>query len=269
MHGARDMFTPYAEVRHDRHQEDDSTLVYGIRAVSEAILAGKEVDRLFIQEGLRNELSQELRKLIRENNIQFKVVPAQKIERLAPGKNHQGVAAFISPVAFRKIEEVLPGIFEEGQMPLLLMLDRVTDVRNFGAIARTAACAGVHAIIIPSRGSAPINADAVKTSAGALHTIPVCRADNLKMTIDYLQDSGLKIIACTEKSSTAHFSATLTGPAVIIMGSEDEGISGEYLKRADILVQIPMKGNIASLNVSVATGIILFEILRQRSAINE
>ncbi|TND01028.1 MAG: 23S rRNA (guanosine2251-2'-O)-methyltransferase [Bacteroidetes bacterium] len=255
-------------VRNDRYPKkkatDPQALVYGIRAVAEAITSGKEIDRLFIQQGLKSELFSELRKLINEREIQFQYVPFEKIDRLVGNRNHQGVAAFLSPVSFQHIEDILPSIFENGETPLILVLDRVTDVRNFGAIARTAVCAGVHAIVVPSRGAAQVNADAVKTSAGALHSIPVCREDNLKETIEYLKNSGLKIAACTEKTDTLIYNAELDGPLAIIMGSEEDGISGEYLKRADVLVKIPMSGSIASLNVSVAAGIILFEAVRKR-----
>ncbi|GAB4145714.1 MAG: 23S rRNA (guanosine(2251)-2'-O)-methyltransferase RlmB [Bacteroidia bacterium] len=246
------------------NDQQDQSLIYGMHAVTEAIRAGKEIDRMFIQEGLKSDLFAELRRLTKEHNIHFQIVPQAKLQRLAPGKNHQGVAAFLSPVTFHKIEDILPGIFESGKTPLLIILDRITDVRNFGAIARTAECAGADAIIIPSRGAAQINADAVKTSAGALHTLPVCREDNLKNTIEYLKESGIKIVACTEKASEPYDTQNLTGPVAIIMGSEEDGISGEYLKRSDIRVQIPMLGSISSLNVSVAAGILIFDVLRQR-----
>jgi len=248
-----------------RREFSDTQYIYGIRAVAEAIGAGKEIDRLFIQQGLKSELFNELRRLLNERNIPFQYVPAEKINRLAGHRNHQGVAATISPVIFQRVEDLLPGIFERGEIPLLLILDRITDVRNFGAIARTAECAGVHALIVPSRGAAQINADSVKTSAGALHKIPVCREDNLKSVIDYLKESGLRIVACTEKSETLHYESDLSGPLALIMGSEEDGISGEYLKRADIRAKIPMTGSIASLNVSVAAGIVLFEAIRQRN----
>jgi 23S rRNA (guanosine2251-2'-O)-methyltransferase len=244
-------------------------MIYGIRAVTEAILAGKELDRLFVQEGLQNELFGELRRLLKENNVHYQLVPGAKIQRLASGKNHQGVVGYLAAVTYRSIEELLPGIFEAGKTPLLLILDRITDVRNFGAIARTAEGAGVDAIIIPSRGAAQINADAVKTSAGALHSIPVCREENLKSVIDYLKESGVRIAACTEKGSEPFFEADLSGPIAVIMGSEEDGISGEYLRRADVRVQIPMHGIISSLNVSVATGIILYETIRQRNISGE
>jgi len=172
---------------------------------------------------------------------------------------------FISEITYYKIEDIVPQIFEEGKVPQLLILDRVTDVRNFGAIARTAECAGVDAIIIPSKGAAQINSDAIKTSAGALHRIKVCRENNLKEVIEYLKQSGITIIACTEKAGEVIYDADFTAPLAILMGSEEDGISGEYLKRSDKKIKIPMAGKITSLNVSVATGIILFEALRQRN----
>lgn len=170
----------------------------------------------------------------------------------------------LSSIVYYSIEELLPGIFEKGEIPLLILLDRVTDVRNMGAIARTAECVGAQAIITPSRGGALINSDAIKASAGALHRVPVCREDNLKLTLEYLSSSGLQIIACTEKTDQLIYNVDLTVPCVIIMGSEENGISGEYLKRADARVKIPLHGNIASLNVSVATAVVLYEALRQR-----
>jgi len=249
--------------REKREKQDDKMMLFGTRAVIEAIRADKEVDKLFLQTGLSNELSRELMSLVHERNIPVQYVPIEKLNRLT-GKNHQGVVGYLSSVTYQKIEDILPTLFEEGKVPLLLILDRITDVRNFGAISRSAECAGVDAIIIPTRGAAQVNADAIKTSAGALHKIPVCREDNLKQTIDYLKESGLKLIACTEKAEQYHFDCDLTSPAAIIMGSEEDGISGEYLKRSDELVKIPMNGTIESLNVSVATGIILFEAIRQR-----
>lgn len=251
-------------MRDHREREEDVQLIFGIRAVSEAITSGKEIDRLFVQEGLQSSLFNDLRKICREHDVHFTTVPVYKLNKLVPGKNHQGAVAYLSAVTYHKIDTLLPSVFEHGRTPLILILDRITDVRNFGAIARSAECAGVDAIIIPSRGAAQVNGDAIKTSAGALHKIPVCKEDNLKNTIDFLKNSGLRIAACTEKASEAHYRAELTGPLAVIMGSEEDGISGEYLKKADIRVQVPMKGTISSLNVSVATGIILFEILRQR-----
>lgn len=245
-------------------KEEKNELLFGLRPVIEAIKAGKEIDKIFLQEGLAGPIVSELKSLIKEHNLVFQYVPAQKLSRLTP-KNHQGVVCFISPVAYQSIEDILPLLFEEGKNPLLLILDRITDVRNFGAIARTAECAGVHAIIIPTRGAAQINGDAVKTSAGALHTIPVCRENNLKEIIDFLKDSGVQIIACTEKTDSYHYDVNFTSPTAIILGSEEDGISGEYLKKADAKAKLPMFGKISSLNVSVATGIILYEAIRQRT----
>lgn len=240
-----------------------SNLIFGTRAVIEAIKAGKEIEKILLQKGLSNQLFNELRQALKTNPVPYQFVPPEKFRKITD-KNHQGVIAFISELHYYKIEDILPEIFERGEVPVLLILDKVTDVRNFGAIARSAECSGVHAIIIPTKGSAQINADAVKTSAGALHRIPVCREDNLKHTIDYLKESGLTVIACHEKTDKLLYDADFKKPVAIIMGSEETGISGEYLKRSDLAVKIPMKGNIASLNVSVATGIILFEVIRQR-----
>jgi 23S rRNA (guanosine2251-2'-O)-methyltransferase len=239
-------------------------LIYGTRAVMEAVNAGKDIEKIFIQKGINNSLVNELRQLLAKNNIPFQVVPDFKLNKLTKG-NHQGVVCILSTITYYKTEDIIPLVFERGEVPLFLMIDRVTDVRNVGAMARTAACAGVHAIIIPDQGSAQLNADAIKTSAGALHNIPVCREKNLKLTIEYLKGSGIKIVAATEKASQPYFASDLKVPCCIIMGSEDSGIATEYLKRADEKVIIPMNNVVQSLNVSVAAGIILFEAFRQRN----
>ncbi|MES2515315.1 MAG: 23S rRNA (guanosine(2251)-2'-O)-methyltransferase RlmB [Bacteroidota bacterium] len=250
--------------RDHRHKEENlENLIFGTRAVIEAINAGKEIDKIIIQKGLSNQLYSELRKAIKDLDIPIQIVPPEKISRIT-SKNHQGVLAFVSQITYYEVEDLLADTFEKGKVPLVLILDRITDVRNFGAIARSADCSGVDFIVIPSRGAAQINADAVKTSAGALNRMKVCRVENLKNTIEYLKESGLQIIACHEKTSNYHFNADLTKPSAVIMGSEENGISNEYLKRSDMQVKIPMVGNIASLNVSVATGIILFEAVKQR-----
>lgn len=246
----------------EQKKENDS-LIFGLRPVIEAIHAGKEVERLFVQSGLKNELATELMSLLKKNNVPFQYVPIEKLNRLT-SKNHQGVVGYISSVVYQKIQDVLPLIFESGKTPLLLILDRITDVRNFGAIARTAECSGVHAIIIPSRGAAQINADAMKTSTGALHTIPVCRENSLKETIHFLRESGLQVIACTEKTKDMYYQHDYTLPVAIIMGSEEDGVSPEYLKLVDEQAKIPLLGQISSLNVSVATGVVLYEAVRQR-----
>jgi len=244
-------------------KQKEESIVFGSRAVIEAIKTGKEIDKLFIQNGLRNELTGELLGLCKKNGIVFQFVPIEKLNRLT-SKNHQGAVAYISTIEYYKVDEILPLLFEKGKVPLLLMLDRITDVRNFGAIARTAECSGVDAIIIPARGAAQINGDAIKTSAGALHKIPVCRENNLKEVIDYLKESGLQIIGCTEKTNDDYYKIDYTIPTAIIMGSEEDGISGEYLKRCDARAKIPLMGEIGSLNVSVATGVILYEAVKQR-----
>jgi 23S rRNA (guanosine2251-2'-O)-methyltransferase len=242
---------------------DEQNLIFGMRAVIEAIDAGKEIEKILLQKGLSNELYNQLRKALRGQTIPIQFVPPEKLKRLT-AKNHQGVVAYLTEITYYETEDLLTKIFEEGKTPLVLILDRITDVRNFGAIARSAECAGVDFIIIPARGAAQINGDAIKTSAGALHRIPVCREENLKNVIEYLKESGLQIIACHEKTETYIYDADLKKPSAIIMGSEENGISGEYLKRSDVQVKIPMPGKIASLNVSVATGIVLFEAVKQR-----
>ncbi|HWY38811.1 MAG TPA: 23S rRNA (guanosine(2251)-2'-O)-methyltransferase RlmB [Bacteroidia bacterium] len=243
---------------------ENENYIFGIRAVIEAIEAGKEIDRILVQRGITGDLYNQLRKVLKGTDIVYQLVPPEKIKRIT-SKNHQGIIAYLSEVTYNKTEELLPLVFEKGKTPLLLILDKVTDVRNFGAIARSAECAGVDMIIIPSRGSAQINGDAVKTSAGALHRMPVCRENNLKDTINYLKDYGLQVIACHEKTDNLIYSANFKLPTAIIMGSEESGISPEYVKLADKAVKIPMAGKIASLNVSVATGIVLFEAIRQKN----
>lgn len=239
------------------------SLIYGTRAVIEAIEAGKELEKIFVKKGLSNDLFHQLRKALKANPTPIQFVPPEKLNRLC-SQNHQGVVAFITEVIYYSTEDLLPQIFEQGKNPLILILDRITDVRNFGAIVRTAECAGVDFIIIPSRGSAQSGPDAVKTSAGALHRMKICREENLKSCLDYLTESGIQIISCHEKTEQLIYDADFNQPSAIILGSEEDGISGEYLKRSKVKVKIPMEGKIASLNVSVATGIVLFEALRQR-----
>ena len=237
--------------------------IFGLRPIIEAIQAGKEIDTLFIQKGLKNELFQELWQLVRARKVNYKHVPVEKLNRLTR-KNHQGVFGFISPINFHKTDNIIQNVFEKGENPLFLVLDRVTDVRNFGAIVRTAECSGVQAIIVPEKGSAAINGDALKTSAGALHNIPICREFNLKATIEYLKNCGLQIIGCTEKTEEKIYQLNFNLPTAIIMGSEEDGISTEYLKLCDYKAKIPMNGTIGSLNVSVSAGVILYEAVRQR-----
>ncbi|TAF43966.1 MAG: 23S rRNA (guanosine(2251)-2'-O)-methyltransferase RlmB [Sphingobacteriales bacterium] len=238
-------------------------MIFGLRAVIEAIKDGKDIESLFIQRGLTGELYGELKGVLRSFDVPSQQVPIEKLNRITL-KNHQGVIAFISPITYQKIEDIIPQIFENGEVPLILVLDGITDVRNFGAIVRTAECSGVHAIVVPKKNSAQINPDAVKTSAGALYKVPICRHDNLLGILRFLKDSGLQIIACTEKTDDLIYTADYTAPSAIIMGSEDEGISFELIRNSDYLTKIPMSGTIASLNVSVSAGIILYEAVRQR-----
>ena len=238
-------------------------MVFGIRAVIEAIRSGKEIESLYVQRGLGGELFHEFRGLLSEFKIEAQQVPVEKLNRLT-AKNHQGVIAIISPITYYKIEDVIPMIFEKGEVPLILILDGITDVRNIGAIARTAECAGVHALVVPAKGSAQINGDAIKTSVGALYKIPVCRQSSLIQTARFLQESGLQLVCCSEKTNNYIYTPDYTAPTAIIMGGEDDGISNELIRIADHLAKIPMFGEIESLNVSVSTGVILYEAIRQR-----
>jgi len=251
------------EYRHRPQQRQKENMIYGIHPVLEALEAGKEIEKILIQRDGKGSVTREILALAERMEVPVQKVPSDKLDSLTRGA-HQGVVAFVSLIDYQPIENVLMSIYEKGEDPFLIMLDRVTDVRNLGAIARSAECAGVHALILPSRGSALISADAIKTSAGALNNIPVHRSPNLKDTLRYLKDSGLTIVAVTEHGSDVYYESKLTGPLLFILGSEEDGISPEYLKFADTRVQIPLFGATGSLNVSVAAGIVTFEALRQR-----
>jgi 23S rRNA (guanosine2251-2'-O)-methyltransferase len=243
--------------------DGQDSYIYGIHAIREALNAGKEIDRVLIRRGPGSGQLTELQHELARRGVPVQNVPVEKLNRITR-KNHQGVIAWISQITYSDISSLLPAVFESGEDPLILVLDGVSDVRNFGAIARTAECAGVHAIIIPASGSAAINPDAIKTSAGALHRVPVCRHRDLSGVIRFLRESGLRVFAATEKAEQGLYGCDATGPLAVIMGSEERGVSPELLKDADLWVSIPMKGNISSLNVSVAAGIVLFEVNRQR-----
>ena len=242
---------------------DKSDMIYGTRAVIEAIHAGKDIDKVMVQTGLQNDLIKELLSVARNNNVQVQFVPQEKLKRLS-SKNHQGVICILSPITFASVDDLIFKAYNEGRDPFIVILDRITDVRNFGAIVRTAECAGIDGIVIPDKGSAPITGDAMKTSAGALNHIPVCRERDMKRTMQYLHNNGVRVVACTEKTETSIYSLTLTGPIALILGSEEDGVSDAFLKEADDLARIPLKGKIESLNVSVAAGVAMYEILRQR-----
>lgn len=251
---------------HPRYKKQPRTpdgFIYGIHPVIEAINSGKEIEKVYIQNTLRSDHAAEVLVLCKTHDIPFVKVPIEKLNQFTRA-NHQGVAAITSPIEYTDIEQLLPKLYEEGRTPFVLVLDRITDVRNFGAIARTAECSGVDAIVIPAKGGAAVNGDAMKTSAGALSKIAICRVNNLARTIDFLQKSGLQIVACTEKTETPLYKAKMAGPVAVVMGSEEDGISDQILKQAAIKVKIPMMGEIGSLNVSVATGVICYEIVRQR-----
>ncbi len=243
-------------------RKEDENIIFGVRAVIEAIQAEREINRILIAKGIQKDLFQELREALTGKQFQLQYVPVQKLDRVTE-KNHQGVIAYVSPVEYHEVEGFVDAMLEAGKKPNILVLDRITDVRNFGAIARTAECQGVDAILIPSKGSALVTADAVKTSAGALNRIPVCKTDNLKNSLFYLQQSGLRLVACTEKSSVPLYEVNLRGSVAIIMGSEEDGITNDLLNMCDISGRIPLRGEIASLNVGVATGMILYEKTRQ------
>jgi len=239
-------------------------IIYGIRPVIEAINNDKDIDKVMLQKGAKGENFKELFHLVRQKNIPFQYVPTERLNRYTRG-NHQGVVCFMSSVIYQSIYDILPTLYEEGKVPFLLVLDKITDVRNVGAIARSAECAGVDAIIVPAKNSSQLNEDAVKTSAGALHKIPVCRHDKLKEVLVYLKESGIELVACIEKAKSPFYETSYTNPVCVLMGNEYEGISPEYLALCDKQVKIPMVGTIESLNVSVATGIMLFEVLKNRN----
>ena len=243
---------------------DNSEMIFGVRAVIEAIQAGKEIDKILVKKDIQSDLSKELFAVLKGTLIPVQRVPVERINRVTR-KNHQGVIAFISSVTYQKTEDLVPFLFEQGKNPLFVMLDGITDVRNFGAIARTCECAAVDAVIIPARNSVSVNADAMKTSAGALHTLPVCREHSLKETLQFLKNSGFHIVAATEKGDYDYTKADYTGPMCIIMGAEDKGVSYDNLALCDEWVKIPMLGTIESLNVSVAAGILIYEAVKQRT----
>jgi len=237
-------------------------MIYGIHPVQEALNSDTVIDRVFIEKGKVG--LDEIRQKCVDMDIPVLIVPNYKMDRLTR-KIHQGAVAMVSPVEFSNLDEIVTRTFENGEIPLILVLDGVTDVRNFGAIARTAECAGVHALVIPQRNVAPINEDAIKTSSGALMRMPVCRAKNLKDALTDLKNFGVKVVGVTEKGTTSLYDSDVSGPLALIVGAEDVGISEELLRLSDDLAFIPMSGVTASLNVSVACGIALFEGIRQRS----
>ncbi len=242
-------------------------LIFGMHPLLEALEAGREIDKILLKRGLRSEEVSRISTLARERTIPLQIVPEERLTRLTR-KQHQGVIAFISEIEYTPLETLIPMLYEAGRSPFVLLLDGLTDVRNFGAIARTAECAGVDALIIPERGSVTVTADAIKTSAGALHRLPVCRVSSIMSAVSLLQASGLKIVAASEKARDVYTETELRLPLGLVLGAEDEGVSEEVLRRADHIVRIPQVGAIGSLNVSVAAGILIYEIVRQGAAVS-
>ena len=241
----------------------EETQIFGIRAIIEAINSGKTIDKVFLQKGLKGELFGELDSLIRRSQINCSYVPVEKLNRLTK-KNHQGAVAQISPIEFYDLENLVLNIIESGKTPLFLLLDQISDVRNFGAIIRTAECTGVNGIVIQKKGGAPVNGDTIKTSAGAVFKMPICKVDHIKDAVFFMQASGIKVIAATEKTNNTLYDISFKEPCAIIMGSEDRGINPSTLKVVDEKAKLPLLGDIDSLNVSVACGAFLYEAVRQR-----
>jgi len=244
-----------------------SEFIYGIHAVQEAILSGREISKIFLGKNAREGNIGELLFIAKKTGIPFQYVPPEKLNSITR-KNHQGIVAVLSPVTYQDIGHIIPQLFEAGEMPFILVLDGVTDVRNLGAIARSAECAGVHALVLPARGGALVTADAVKTSSGALNILPVCRTINLAGTVKFLRDSGLRIYGSSDKQGRMYHEGDYTGPLTIILGSEETGLSAELLKVCNDLLYIPMYGRIESLNVSVAASLLVYEVVRQRRLIH-
>lgn len=242
----------------------EKEMIFGIRAIIEAIEAGKEVDKVIMRRDLQGDLAKELLAVAKTYDIAVQRVPNERLDRFTR-KNHQGVIAFLSSITYERITDIIPFLYEQGKDPFIILLDGITDVRNFGAIARTCEVAGVDAIVIPARGSVTVNADAVKTSAGALMKIPVCKEQSLTDTIQFLKNSGVKVVAASERAADNYTDAEYKGPIAFVMGAEDTGVSNDNLRIVDNLVKIPQYGTIGSLNVSVAAGVLIYEVIRQRN----
>lgn len=254
---------PCRDNRENMKKKKDQ-LIYGLHPVIEAIEAGKDIDRLLVKKGLQGELFSELASRARKYNVPMQFVPQEKLNRETSG-NHQGVIAYISLIEYTSLDMLLPAIYEKGETPFFVVLDGITDVRNFGSIARSASCAGVHGIIIPAKGGARVNSDAIKTSAGALNHLPVCRVNDLHASVKFLKNSGLAIYTASEKANHLYTEPDYNIPLAIIMGAEDKGVTPKILGLSDDKVKIPLKGEISSLNVSVAAAILMFEVVKNRN----
>lgn len=237
--------------------------IYGIRAIIEAIREGRHIDKLFIKKDLQGELASELFALMREHRIVAQRVPVERLNRITR-KNHQGAIAMLAAVEYHNLGNLVSSLFDDGILPFIVVLDGITDVRNFGAIARTAECCGVNGLVIAERGSVSVGGDAVKTSAGALLSLPVCRERNILGAVKFLKESGFNVVAVSEKADYNYTLGDYTVPTALVMGAEDTGISPEVMAQCDTKVSIPMFGHIGSLNVSVAAGVMMYEVVRQR-----
>lgn len=246
-----------------------TTVIFGIRAIIEAIESNATINKIYLQKGLRGNLFYELDKIIKEKSITTSIVPVEKLDRLSKNNNHQGAVAQISPIDFYDLERLIEDTVASNKIPLFLVLDQLSDVRNFGAIIRTAECTGVNGIIIQKNGSAPVNAETVKTSAGAAFKIPICKVDHIKDALFLLQASDIKTVAATEKTEVLVYDINFNQPIAIVMGSEDKGVNPSVLKMVDFKAKLPLLGEIASLNVSVACGAFLYETLRQRVVVSK
>lgn len=244
--------------------EQKSDIVFGIHPILEGLQSDKNFDKILILNTLRTDQAKEIIEIARERGISLNKVPQQKLDRVTR-KNHQGIIGFIAPIEFQNIEEIIPNLFSEGKTPFLLILDRISDVRNFGAIIRTAECAGVHAIIIPKKGAAQINGETIKTSTGAIFNIPICKVPGIDSVIPFLKDSGIHLIACSEKTEINYTEVDYSIPLAIIMGSEESGIAISNITKCDSTAKLPLLGVTGNLNVSVAAGIIMYEVIRQRT----
>lgn len=238
--------------------------IYGARAILEAIESSIEIDRVWIDKSKQSPTIKEVIRLCKIHGIPMQFVPEEKLSSFKD-KNHQGIVAKSSLVEFQSLENIIVSTYQKGEMPFILILDGITDVRNFGAISRTALSAGVHAIVIEQKGYAQINEDAIKTSAGALLHVPICREESLKKTVDLLKLHGLNIVVCTEKAQQNIYEIPLKNPTALILGSEEKGVNPSLIKVANYLASIPMYGKVSSLNVSVASGVVLYECVRQRN----
>jgi 23S rRNA (guanosine2251-2'-O)-methyltransferase len=249
--------------KRDFDRPDEKDIIYGVHSVIEAIRAERPINKIFIQKGMQKELFKELKEELANKKYSLQFVPIYKLDRMTQ-KNHQGVVAQVSPIRYQDIEPIVTRLFERGEIPYILILDRLTDVRNFGAIARTAECTGVHAIVIPNKDSVSVTDDAIKTSAGALNKIPVCKVQDLSSVVHFLRESGVQVVSATEKTERLIFDVDLTLPTAVILGSEEDGVSLKLMAESDIKAKIPMSGTIGSFNVAVSAGIFMYEITRQR-----